>query len=77
MFKLYKSKTCFKKRDKYQTKPQLAPYMGRIYQKLNHQESLIGRVAGLLFGASQEAVRQLKRQCAQEEAIAAQQEQSK
>lgn len=37
MFKIYKSKAHLKKRDKYQTKPQLARYMGRTYQKLNHQ----------------------------------------
>jgi hypothetical protein len=53
------------------------PYRGEMYQNLDHKYGLIGGVAGLLFGASQEAVRQLKRQCDQEEAIAAKQERAK
>lgn len=53
------------------------PYGGKIYQSLKSQYAVIGGVAGLLFGASQEAVRQLKRQCDREEAIAAQRQQLK
>lgn len=53
------------------------PYKGEIYQNLDRKYGLIGGVVGLVFGASQEAVRQLKRQCEREEALTAQREQSK
>ena len=46
------------------------PYTGEIYQNLKQRYGLIGGVAGLLVGASQEAVRQLKKQRDQEEAEA-------
>jgi len=58
----------------------LAPtqYKGELYQDLDRKYAIIGTVAGLVLGASQEAIRQLKQQCdREEEAIASQCEQSK
>ncbi len=44
-------------------------YTGEMYQHLDHKYAVIGAVAGLLFGASQESIRQLKKQRDQEEAL--------
>ena len=56
----------------------LAPtqYKGVIYQNLDRKYAVIGTVAGLMFGASQEAIRQMKQQRDREEAIADEGEQS-
>ena len=50
----------------------LAPtqYKGVIYQNLDRKYAVIGTVAGLMFGASLEAIRLLKQQRDREEAIA-------
>lgn len=53
-----------------------SPYTAELYKSLKSRYALIGGVAGLVFGASQEAVRQLKRQCDREEAIASRYEHS-
>jgi len=47
----------------------LAPtqYKGVLYQDLDRKYAIICTVGGLLLGASQEAIRQMKRQCDQEE----------
>ena len=59
----------------------LAPtqYKGALYQDLDRKYAIICTVGGLVLGASQEAIRQLKRQSDQEEEamIAAQDEKSK
>ncbi|MBR8838452.1 MAG: hypothetical protein DSM106950_31755 [Stigonema ocellatum SAG 48.90 = DSM 106950] len=59
----------------------LAPtqYKGVFYQDLDRKYAIICTVGGLVLGASQEAIRQLKQQSDQEEeaAIASQFEQSK
>ncbi|WP_052128573.1 hypothetical protein [Neosynechococcus sphagnicola] len=44
------------------------PFHSRFYRDLRHRYFLIGAGAGLLFGAGQESVRQLKKQQDQEEA---------
>lgn len=44
------------------------PYTGKPYQNLKRTYTVIGGLAGLMFGASQEAIRQLKKQRDQEEA---------
>lgn len=46
------------------------PYSSNLYRNLKRDYLIIGGVMGLLFGAGQETVRQLKRQCDEEDAIA-------
>ena len=46
------------------------PYSSDPYRNLKQDYLIIGGVIGLLFGAGQETVRQLKRQCDDEETIA-------
>ena len=46
------------------------PYTSNLYRNLKEDYLIIGGVIGLLFGAGQETVRQLKRQCDEEDAIA-------
>jgi hypothetical protein len=46
------------------------PYTGKPYQNLDRTYTLIGGIAGLLIGASQETIRQLKKERDYEEAIA-------
>lgn len=43
------------------------PYTSSFYQNLDRKYAAAGAVAGLLFGSSQEALRQLKKQREQEE----------
>jgi hypothetical protein len=40
-----------------------------MYQHMDQKYAVIGAVAGLLFGASQESIRQLKKQRDQEETL--------
>ena len=47
-----------------------SPYSSSLYSHLKRDYLIIGGIAGLLLGASQETVRQLKRQCDEDEAIA-------
>ncbi|UBF29749.1 hypothetical protein K9N68_23155 [Kovacikia minuta CCNUW1] len=53
------------------------PYTGKPYQNLERTYVVIGGIAGLLIGSSQETIRQLKKQRDQEEAIADQLRQAK
>jgi hypothetical protein len=46
------------------------PYSSNLYRNLKEDYLIIGGVIGLLFGAGQETVRQLKQQCDEEDAIA-------
>ncbi|PZV09093.1 MAG: hypothetical protein DCF22_19070 [Leptolyngbya sp.] len=46
------------------------PYSSRMYCNLNRDYLIIGGITGLLLGSSQETIRQLKRHCDQDEAIA-------
>ncbi len=46
------------------------PYASSMYGNLKRDYLIIGGIAGLLLGSSQETIRQLKRQCDQDEAIA-------
>jgi hypothetical protein len=46
------------------------PYSGKPYQNLGRTYTLIGGIAGLLIGSSQETIRQLKKQRDQEEELA-------
>jgi hypothetical protein len=48
------------------------PYTGKLYQNIDRTYILIGGIAGLLVGSSQETIRQLKKQRDQEEALAEQ-----
>jgi hypothetical protein len=48
------------------------PYTSKPYSDLTHTYALIGGIAGLLIGSSQEAVRQLKKERDEEEALAEQ-----
>lgn len=43
------------------------PYTSSLYQGLDRKYAAIGAVGGLLFGASQEALRQMKEQRDEEE----------
>ncbi|MBW4695736.1 MAG: hypothetical protein KME27_28640 [Lyngbya sp. HA4199-MV5] len=52
------------------------PYASDLYRNLKRDYLILGGVIGLLFGAGQETVRQLKRQCDEEDAIANQQVQT-
>ncbi len=52
------------------------PYSSSLYSHLKRDYLIIGGVAGLLLGSSQETIRQLKRKCDQDEAIANQRQQS-
>jgi flagellar motor component MotA len=45
-----------------------SPYTSKLYQDLDQKYALIGAVAGLALGASQEALRQMKKQLDEEEA---------
>ena len=45
------------------------PYSSDPYRNLKQDYLIIGGAIGLLFGAGQETVRQLKRQCDEEDAI--------
>lgn len=47
-----------------------SPYSSDLYRNLKQDYLIVGGVIGLLFGAGQETVRQLKRQCDEEDAIA-------
>lgn len=46
------------------------PYASSLYSNLKRNYLIVGGIAGLLLGSSQETVRQLKRQCDHDEAIA-------
>ncbi len=48
------------------------PYSSSMYCNLKRDYLIMGGIAGLLLGASQETIRQLKRKCDQDEAIALQ-----
>jgi len=53
-----------------------SPYSSDLYRNLKQDYLIIGGVIGLLFGAGQETVRQLKQQCDEADAIADQHEQA-
>jgi len=46
------------------------PYASSMYRNLKRNYLIIGGITGLLLGSSQETIRQLKRKCDQDEAIA-------
>lgn len=46
------------------------PYGSSMYRHLRRNYLIISGIAGWLLGSSQETIRQLKRQCDQDEAIA-------
>jgi hypothetical protein len=53
------------------------PYSGKLYKDLQSTYTIIGGIAGLLIGASQETVRQLKKERDDEENLAEQFRQAK
>ena len=46
-----------------------SPYSGQPYRNLQRTYTVIGGIAGLLIGASQETIRQLKQKQDEEEAL--------